>query len=248
MERIAKEVNKLLGVGINIYGFDLETGLPSPSDYRDLPYAWQKGFYKMDKRLLLSKIKKAELVLGDVSQTVPTFCNRNIAPIGFIAFDLDYYTSTAAALKIFGIEDSKLLPRVFCYFDDTIGSDGELHSEYSGELLAIKEFNQNHSERKIAAIHQLSDKRIIKSYWCNATYILHVFNHPRYNVYIGKESEIEHSAGDLLLKCIFIIVGIVMGIGASFAIGRVFGVAFGLLVGLAIGIIMWIFAVICGCD
>jgi len=31
---------------------------------------------------------------------------------------------------------------VFCYFDDCIGEACELHSEFTGELLAIKEFNE----------------------------------------------------------------------------------------------------------
>ncbi|HEY5681248.1 MAG TPA: hypothetical protein VIS55_14360 [Pseudomonadales bacterium] len=41
MERIAREVEPLFGVGIEIWGFDSGKGLPAPRDYRDLPYIWQ---------------------------------------------------------------------------------------------------------------------------------------------------------------------------------------------------------------
>ncbi len=87
-------------------------------------------------------------------------------------------------MRILSFGHDKLLPRVYCYFDDTIGSREELYNEYTGELLAIREFNQQHEDRKIALIHGLIDHRIIKSSWCNAMYALHVFNHPLYNHYV----------------------------------------------------------------
>jgi hypothetical protein len=44
-----------------------------------------------------------------------------VTPIGFIAFDLDYYSSTMSALKVLDAEYKYLLPRVACYFDDIVG-------------------------------------------------------------------------------------------------------------------------------
>lgn len=79
-----------------------------------------------------------------------TSLRKDIAPIGFIAFDLDLYSFTVSALKIFDIDNSKILHRVFCYFDDTIGSDGQLRNGYTGELLSISEFNQKHNDRKLS--------------------------------------------------------------------------------------------------
>ena len=37
----------------------------------------------------------------------------------------------------------------FCYFDDVIGSVDEMYGEFSGELLAINEFNKFNKNKKI---------------------------------------------------------------------------------------------------
>ena len=57
-----------------------------------------------------------------------------------MSFDVDYYSSTVDLLRIFDAHEEFLLPRVYCYLDDIIGDDWEIHCEYVGELLAIKEF------------------------------------------------------------------------------------------------------------
>ena len=185
METMAEEVEKATGVGFDVYGFDMGTGLPAPSDYRDLPYLFKGGFYEMDSERLRAKLKKStRLVLGDVADTVPEFMKKSITPIGFAAFDLDFYSSTVHAMKILSSGHDRLLPRVYCYFDDTMGSREELYNEYTGELLAIREFNEQYGDRKIALIHGLIHNRIIKSKWCQAMYALHVFDHPLYNRYV----------------------------------------------------------------
>jgi hypothetical protein len=172
-------------VGVDVYGFDHGVGLPPPTDYRDLPYAWQAGQFHMDERALRSRLKAAKLVLGDVRQTLEPFLKGNdFAPIGFVSFDLDYYSSTVAALAFLKGTPSRLLPRVYAYFDDTIGPDNELHCEYVGELLAIEEFNRDHSDRKLAPIHCLRHKRILPASWNDAMYVLHTFEHPQYGTYI----------------------------------------------------------------
>lgn len=191
LEKIAVEVTKITKVNIDLFGFDMGTGLPTPSDYRDLPYVFKSGFYKMDVKYLQERLKKTtRLILGDISDTISGFIKTSIAPLGFAAFDLDFYSSTIHAMKILSAGHDKLLPRVYCYFDDTIGAREELYNEYTGELLAIREFNQQHEDRKITLIHGLIDHRIIKSSWCNAMYALHVFNHPLYNHYV-RDKQIE---------------------------------------------------------
>lgn len=45
MEQYAAELGKSYGVHVEVYGFDLGSGLPKPSSYRDLPYAWRAGDY-----------------------------------------------------------------------------------------------------------------------------------------------------------------------------------------------------------
>jgi hypothetical protein len=190
LEKLSKQITRLTGIAIDVYGFDLADGLPSPSDFRDIPYIWQKGFYKMDVEALKQKIQKTTtLVLGDVAKTIPEIINTNISPIGFIAFDLDFYSSTKYTFRLFDVDDKKMLPRVFCYFDDIIGSDEEMHCEYTGELLAIKEFNEEHKTKKIAKIHGMFHKRVIKSAWSDMMYVMHNFHHELYNSYTYRKQD-----------------------------------------------------------
>src|SRR5215475_11622913 len=56
MENHAEQISKLLGIEIETYGFDTSEGLPKPIDYRDLPYHWKEGFFKMDVAALQSKL------------------------------------------------------------------------------------------------------------------------------------------------------------------------------------------------
>ena len=190
MEKIAEEVTKITGVSIDLYGFDMGTGLPAPTDYRDLPYIFKRGFFEMDSKHLQKRLKKTtRLILGDVADTISEFQKTSKAPLGFVAFDLDFYSSTIHAIKVLSDSHDRLLPRIYCYFDDTLGSREELYNEYTGELLAIREFNQKHEDRKIALIHGLIDNRIIKSKWCNSMYALHIFDHPLYNHYVPDDQK-----------------------------------------------------------
>ncbi len=192
LEHIAEEVTRATGVNVDVYGFDIGEGLPKPLDYRDLPYAWKSEQFKMDIPKLKSRLRFARLVIGDVKDTVTEFCRRDdIAPIGFISFDLDYYTSTIAAFEIFGCRNRYLLPRLYCYFDDCIGPDNELHSRFTGELLAIDEFNEREEMKKIAPINGLSHKRIIPAVWNDSMYVAHIFEHPLYCQYIDPQVDME---------------------------------------------------------
>jgi hypothetical protein len=196
LEEVAKQVHAELGVQVDVFGFDLGEGLPRPLDYRDLPYAWQAGQFKMDVPALQARLTTARLIIGDVADTVEQFRSREgLAPVGFISFDQDFYSSTVAALRIFEGGHAHLLPRVYCYFDDCIGPDNELHCEYVGELLAIKEFNESHSKMKLAPINSLARKRIIPAAWNDAMFVLHAFEHPRYGHYLPTGVDMELSLG-----------------------------------------------------
>ena len=185
LERLSEQITRLTGVSIDIYGFDLAIGLPTPSDYKDAPYIWKKGFYRMNVEALRNKLKTdTTLVLGDVRQTVAKFAKGKFSPVGFIAFDLDYYTSTNAAFKLFETKIDNLLPRIYCYFDDIVGTDEEIMCEYVGELLSIKKFNSDHKDKKIAKINGMYHKRVIKSIWSDMIYVMHSFKHPLYNTYL----------------------------------------------------------------
>lgn len=197
LENVAKAVSQEIGIDIDIYGFDMGEGLPMALDYRDLPYAWQAGHFKMNIPALEARLTTAKLVLGNVSETVEPFCMReDLAPIGFVSFDLDYYSSTVAAFKIFDGGFDHLLPRVYCYFDDCIGPDHELHCEYVGELLAIKEFNERDDMFKLAPIHGLSRKRIFPATWNDVMYIMHAFSHPLYTKFLAPDFDLQLSLED----------------------------------------------------
>jgi len=186
LEQLASLITEETGVQIEIYGFDLGSGLPQPVDYRDLKYVWTSGYFKMDVELLNSRLTTAQLVLGDVADTVKTFIEEyRPAPIGFVAIDLDYYSSTASALSIFDSEHEYLLPRVWCYFDDIVGSDQILHCDRVGQLLAISEFKDKHEDRTLAPIHGLRNKRYRPQAWCDSVYAMHSFDHPLYDTLVG---------------------------------------------------------------
>jgi hypothetical protein len=139
----------------------------------------------MDIQALKAKLdSNTSLVLGDVKKTVPKFIKRKISPIGFIAFDLDYYSSTKDAFRLFDTINANMLPRVFCYFDDVIGTDEEILCDYVGELLAISEFNKSHGHKKLAKIEGLTHKRVIRAAWNDMIYVMHNFKHALYNTYI----------------------------------------------------------------
>jgi hypothetical protein len=121
----------------------------------------------MDVAKLESRSKFAKLVLGNVAETVPAFLRSEHAPIGFIIFDLDYYSATAAAFQVFGGPDQGILPRVICYFDDVVSDGYQLHCEYAGELLAIREFNESQNESRFHALAPglLSANLMFPSLW-----------------------------------------------------------------------------------
>jgi hypothetical protein len=181
LESLSAVIGKELDIRIDVYGFDMGEGLPAPSDYRDLPYVWQKGNFKMDVETLRSRLCHAKLIIGDVAETLREFIANEISkPIGFISFDMDYYSSTINAFQLLKANTAMFIPRVYCYFDDCIGDERELHTIYSGELLAIAELNLWSEKRKLARINGLSWKRMIPSVWNDEMYVYHLFEHRLY--------------------------------------------------------------------
>jgi hypothetical protein len=160
--------------------------MPASDDVRDLPYVWRRGYFAMDEAAVRRRLRRSEVVIGDVRETVRAFMGRSdLPPLGFVSFDLDYYTSTKAAFDVLRGGQETHLPRTYCYFDDLIGGDAELHSRYAGELLAIDEFNDEHPDRKLAPINGLRHKRRIPAMWNDQLYVLHAFGHPAYATHLG---------------------------------------------------------------
>ena len=107
--------------------------------------------------------------------------NGQKSPIGFISFDLDYYSSTKVALELLRGADASHLPRVHCYFDDLAGNNLSCINEYLGEHLAIKEFNAEQEHRKLCPIAQLRLARPRWEKWQDRMYAFHNFTHPSYS-------------------------------------------------------------------
>ena len=147
----------------------------------------------MDRESLNRKIKRAKLVIGDVKDTCATFFLKyNPAPVACIFYDLDYYTSTSAALELQNEESSHFLPRIFMYFDDIIGNNETwLCNDYTGERLAIQEFNRGHESRKICKDHYLP-LRYPSLWWVHHMYVYHDFHHPKYNTFIAAKEQALH--------------------------------------------------------
>jgi hypothetical protein len=176
LERLADEVGRHFGVDISVFGFDTGQGMPEPEDYRDLPYYWDAGFYRMDPPKLQARLKRAKLMLGDVGDTVPSL---DCPPIGFISFDLDYYSSTKRAFRVFDLPAEKRMPRVSCYFDNIMSLIG-CYNEYIGELCAIREFNDENEYRKICPLNGLEWMTLRTADWQKRFYVQHDFKHPLY--------------------------------------------------------------------
>lgn len=185
LEAVARETCELSGVDISVYGFDTGIGLPKPTDYRDMPNHFCEGSFPMDSEKLRRRLVKAKLILGLVENTIPQFIASNPPPIGFIAFDLDLYSSTKQAIRLLEGNEKSLLPRVYCYFDDILGHS---YSEFTGELLAISEFNSSHPLRKISKINGMS--YLVPAFcrphcWVEQFYMAHIFDHKLYGEYDG---------------------------------------------------------------
>lgn len=194
----AEQISKLLPVQIEVYGFDTGEGLPKPLDYRDLPYHWREGFYKMDVASLEAKLKVAKLILGNVSDTLGGFFEAHKpAPIGAISFDLDFYSSTKSALAILQGMHTYLMPRIFCYFDDTMGGELELYNDFTGQRLSIDEFNRENDSVKLGVPYYLSHSGYTGS-WTEQVWVAHLFNHPKYNSFISDQvQQLPLQAGQL---------------------------------------------------
>jgi hypothetical protein len=186
LEKYAARLGGRAGIEVEVYGFDFGQGLPAPSDYRDLAYVWKRGAYQMDVDGLKKRLRSAKLLLGDVRETVAGFLQSNHAPIGFVSFDLGYYSSTTAAFQLFTAKDNAVLPRVICFFDNIVSDGHQLHCNRVGELLAIDEFNhRQNSSHTLAPFGLMSAGLVFPALWMQQLWVYHRFQHVDYNTYLG---------------------------------------------------------------
>ena len=176
LQQVAAEVERATGVGIQVYGFDRgAAGLPDGcGDYRDHPDLWRVGDFPMDEASLRSRLdpRRTTLILGEVIKTIPSFYSQyEPPPIGFIAFDLDFYSSTTEAMYLLRAPERRMLSRVSLYFDDI---DQLENHRFAGELLAIDEFNEQSPDVKIDRCRGIANGRPFpEAWWLSRMYLAH---------------------------------------------------------------------------
>ena len=112
-----------------------------------------------DPEQLRARLKgKAELILGDINDTIGAFTATLTpeCPLGFVSIDVDIYSGTVAALK--GLEGPAevYLPAISFYLDD-VGS--YFNNDVCGELGAVNEHNLAHPLRPIDIDRSLPGRR-----------------------------------------------------------------------------------------
>lgn len=161
------------GVRIRVFGFDTGEGLPDlNNDYRDHPDQWRASDYKMDVPKLQQRLSsRTELRLGKIADTLPKFVSENPPPTGFVACDVDLYSSTKDMLRLLTLPGSRMLYRTFMYFDDIDLVCNHLHA---GELLAIDEFNRSNQMIKIDIWRGIRNERVFRDWpWLDKMFIAH---------------------------------------------------------------------------
>jgi hypothetical protein len=178
---IAKKVSAATGIDFEIVGFDTGAGMPPARDYRDHPDLYQKGDFPMKGREALQKVlpSNARIIFGQLSDTVPAFIESLSprTPLGFVIIDVDYYSSATMAFRLLAHPDpNKYLPLATVYVDNVLAPS---HNDWCGELLAVRDFNDNQPRRKLARDGFIRSRRIFKNaIWLDQMFLLHMFDHP----------------------------------------------------------------------
>jgi hypothetical protein len=178
--RICDLIHQSTDMEFEIFGFDTPSGMPTVMDQRDHPEIWATGdFANVDHDGLRRAMSaNAELILGDIRETLPRFMAERLspaAPVAFVSMDVDLYSSCKASLELFRVANPKcLLPATIVYFDDI--NDLLTLNQWCGEMLAIREFNEENAMRK------LEEKRVRQNHapagWHDHIYACHVLDHP----------------------------------------------------------------------
>ena len=189
---LAQRISRTTGIGFDVVGFDTGVGLPPPADHRDHPELYATGSFPHDRAALQQALpQNARVVYGDLRETIDSFVAslRPESPLGFATLDVDYYSSSTHALRLFLGDARCYLPTVSVYVDDV---HERTHTRFAGELLAIDEFNDENELRKLDVDRSLQYSRVFKhAEWLQHMYRLHVFDHPeRSDVAAPREVEV----------------------------------------------------------
>jgi len=182
MADLAAQISEVTGVRFRVVGFDTGKGLLPPQGAKDHPELWSGGDFAMaDSDALKRRLEgRAELVLGDIADTVGPFLDsvRPDCPLGFVAIDVDVYSATVSALRALAGAHDLYLPAVSFYFDDI---QFYFANEACGELAAIAEHNAARPLRPIDMDRSLPGWRpdsYSYSHWHRAMYVAHILDHP----------------------------------------------------------------------
>jgi hypothetical protein len=170
---VAAAVEAETGVKVAVYGFDTGSGLPEfTGDYRDCPDHWSAGDYPMDEAALRKRLPaRTALVIGNVRDTIPQNVPGIKEAVGFIALDVDIYSSSREVLRMFSEPGRRMLRHVYMYCDDV---DLPFTHQFAGELLAINEFNCSNSAVKIDEWRGIAKLRpFSEAAWLKRMFILH---------------------------------------------------------------------------
>jgi hypothetical protein len=180
MEYHAMDIQKYLGVYFEIYGFPGLEEIDRPIDYSDVPYLWRSGQHAADRGKLAQMLLRAKLVSGPLKEATDSFFDvYKPAPIGVVFEDFYQYRETLDTFNIFSRDGCWYLPRVFMYFDNTLGT-----SEHAGSLLAIRKYNELNEQKKIDLLSLKAEELSIRwkkwNYLGKKFYLWHSFMHERY--------------------------------------------------------------------
>lgn len=168
--RIAEFFRQELEIEITVVGFDGAKGLPELNGYMDHPELWHTAAFVMPNpdELRARLPSFARLIIGDIGETIPPFeAELQKSRLGFVAFDVDLYSSTKQALRILKFAPDCYLPAVPAIFDDS--HIVLTHSDWCGEAAAVREFNEVEKLRKVDRLFNFD---VRKFYACQ------IFDHP----------------------------------------------------------------------
>jgi hypothetical protein len=183
MAELAGTIRIETGIEMRVVGLDSGQGLPVVDGYKDHPELWSRGDFPMTGREELQRRigDKAELILGDIADTVGGFVASldAEAPLGFISVDVDIYSGAKSALRSLAGRPELYTPAVGIYCDDT---QFFFANRWCGELRAIEEFNEEHALRKIDEDRSLPGRRPDRTAaWYRAMFVCHVLDHEARN-------------------------------------------------------------------
>lgn len=162
--RVGTALSRHHNMPFQCIGFDAGAGMPEPIDYRDHPEKYLDGDFKPHDQAALDRALPgyASVIYGPIGERLGELRDK-LEPgdfIGFVSIDVDYWSSTTDALKLFDSQDVCFLPRLPVYLDDVNNID---HHPFAGELLAVDEFNRNRQHRKVVKMNGLRNWRLFKN-------------------------------------------------------------------------------------